>query len=50
MFIILVYSSVYKSVKHFFNNYKLKRWAIEDNNGVIIYEDKHREVIWKEYL
>lgn len=42
--------AMYKSVKKFFNNYKPKRGAIEDNNGVIIYENKHGGHIWKEYL
>jgi len=42
--------TAYKSVKNFFNDYKPKRGAIEDNNGVIIYEDIQRGGIWKKYL
>ncbi|KAF0686720.1 craniofacial development protein 2-like, partial [Aphis craccivora] len=42
--------AAYKSVKNFFNDYKPKRWAIEDNNGVIIYEDIQKGDIWKNYL
>lgn len=42
--------AAYKSVKNFFNEYKLKRIIIEDSYGTIIYEDKDRGTIWKEYL
>jgi len=35
--------TAYKSVKKFFNDYKPKMGALEDNNGVINYEAKHRE-------
>lgn len=34
--------AVYKLVKKFFNDYKPHRGSIEDNNGIIIYVDKHR--------
>lgn len=38
-------------IKNFFNNYKPKWGAAERNsNGTIIYEDKYRGNIWKEYL
>ncbi|KAF0772941.1 craniofacial development protein 2-like [Aphis craccivora] len=42
--------AAYKSVKNFFNDYKPKRGAIEDNNGVIIYEDIQKGDIWENYL
>jgi len=42
--------AAYKSIKKFFNDYKQKRGSIDDYNGVIIYKDKHRGNIWKEYL
>ncbi|VVC30385.1 Endonuclease/exonuclease/phosphatase,Reverse transcriptase domain [Cinara cedri] len=42
--------AAYKSVKNFFNDYKPNRGAIEDNNGVIIYEDIQRGDVWKKYL
>lgn len=35
-------NAAHKSVKTFFKNYKLNRGSIEDNNGVIIYDYKHR--------
>lgn len=39
----------YKSVKFFFNDYKPKRCKIVDYNRLIIYEDKHRGNVWKEF-
>ncbi|KAL4084163.1 hypothetical protein QTP88_027996 [Uroleucon formosanum] len=42
--------AAYKSIKNFFNDYKPNRGAIEDNNGVIIYEDIQRGDVWKKYL
>lgn len=35
--------AAYKSVTKFFADYKSKKGSIEDNNGIIIYEDKQRE-------
>jgi hypothetical protein len=42
--------AAYKSVKNFFNDYKPNRGEIEDNNGIIIYEDIQKGEVWKKYL